>query len=234
MPFDPNKHNRRSIRLPSHDYSQTGEYFVTLCVQNRECLFGGIENGKMHINDAGRMVEKWHLELANKFTNVKIDEFIVMPNHFHSVVIIVPFHSVGADLRVCPSQINDAYTTGEHAGSPLRDTETNTNDGTVDGRYKTGERNGEGEHTGSPLQETPNHGNLSTIMQWFKTMTTNEYIRNVKTKNWTPFAGKLWQRNFYEHINRDEKELFRIRQYIRNNPLNWDSDGENPCGKSTR
>jgi len=62
------------------------------------------------------------------------------------------------------------------------------------------------------------------MVQWFKTMTTNEYIRNVKQNNWMPFNKKLWQRNYYEHIIRNEKSYFQIAQYIRNNPLKWQND----------
>ena len=71
------------------------------------------------------------------------------------------------------------------------------------------------EHTGSPLYK---------IVQWFKTMTTNDYIRNVKTNNWEPFNKKLWQRNYYEHIIRNEFELNKIRKYVQNNLLNWRKD----------
>jgi REP element-mobilizing transposase RayT len=106
--------------------------------------------------------------------------------------------NVGADLCVCPNK-TDAHhgSTGEHAGS-------------------TGEHAGStGEHIGSPLHR---------IVQWFKTMTTNEYIRNVKNNGWQPFDKKLWQRNYYEHIVRNETELTKIREYIINNPLNWEID----------
>jgi len=72
-----------------------------------------------------------------------------------------------------------------------------------------------GEHTGSPIHR---------VVQWFKTMTTNEYIRGVKQNGWQPFPGKLWQRNYWERIIRDENELNRIRQYIINNPLKWETD----------
>jgi REP element-mobilizing transposase RayT len=65
-------------------------------------------------------------------------------------------------------------------------------------------------------------------MDWFKTMTTNEYIRGVKEQDWQPFYRKLWQRNYWEHIVRNEKELERIRTYVINNPTNWDTDNENP------
>jgi len=69
---------------------------------------------------------------------------------------------------------------------------------------------------------------LGDIVNWFKTMTTNQYIRGVKQNGWLPFGGKLWQRNYYEHIIRSEEELNHIRQYIVDNPANWRTDEENP------
>ena len=78
----------------------------------------------------------------------------------------------------------------------------------------TGEQN-TGEHTGSPLHR---------IVQWFKSMTTNEYIRGVKNNNWQRFNKKLWQRNYWEHIIRNENEYNQISQYIINNPLKWEND----------
>ena len=69
---------------------------------------------------------------------------------------------------------------------------------------------------------------LGDIVNWFKTMTTNRYIRGVKQNRWSPFGGKLWQRNYYEHIIRNEEELNHVRQYVAENPLNWGTDEENP------
>jgi REP element-mobilizing transposase RayT len=65
---------------------------------------------------------------------------------------------------------------------------------------------------------------LRRIVQWFKTMTTNEYIRGVKSYNWRPFHNKLWQRNYYEHIIRNDEDYQRIADYIQSNPLNWEDD----------
>ena len=79
--------NRRSIRLKEYDYSRAGPYFVTICVQDRKCLFGDIRDGEMTLNDAGRMVQKWCGELNNKFPDIQCDEYIVMPNHFHAIII---------------------------------------------------------------------------------------------------------------------------------------------------
>ncbi|MFA4901575.1 MAG: YraN family protein [Desulfobaccales bacterium] len=80
----------------------------------------------------------------------------------------------------------------------------------------------EGGHAGPPLQR---------IVQWFKTMSTNEYIHGVKEHGWKPFKGLLWQRSFYEHVIRNDEALNRIREYIKYNPQRWDLDRENPRAK---
>ena len=93
MRYDPEKHHRRSIRLSGYDYSQAGAYFVTICTQNRQCLFGEIVDGEMRLNDAGQMVQLVWSELAQHYAGVEIDGFVVMPNHIHGIVILT---SVGA------------------------------------------------------------------------------------------------------------------------------------------
>ncbi len=82
----------------------------------------------------------------------------------------------------------------------------------------------QGAHMGAPLQK---------ILQWFKTMTTNEYIHGVKEHGWPQFQGSLWQRSFYDHVIRDEASLNRIREYISTNPLRWDLDRENPRSRGS-
>jgi len=196
MKYNPQKHHRKSIRLKGYDYSQAGLYFVTICTQNRACLFGHISNGKMKLNDAGEMDEHWYYELENKFNDIKCHEMVVMPNHIHFIV-----ETVGADLRVCPNEPITPIT----PVTPFQTGQTG----------QTGETGETGEHAGSPLP---------TIVQWFKTMTTNEYIRGVKNFNWKRFDGKLWQRNYWEHIVRNENEYQRISQYIINNPQKWVND----------
>ena len=193
----------------------------------------------MLLNAGGNMVVKWWNELANKFPSVSPDIFVVMPNHFHGVIMI--HETVGADLRVGPGD-EGAHAVGAdlcvgpskmdaHAvGADLR-----VGPGDEGAHIKTGEHivgadlcvgpSKTGEHIGSPLPI--NAIPLSRIMQWFKTMTTNAYIRGVKQYHWPPFAGKLWQRNYYEHIIRNEKDYERIFNYIVTNPVNWAEDEEN-------
>ena len=99
--YNPAIHHRRSIRLKGYDYSLPDLFFITICVQNKTCLFGEIINQQMILNDAGVMVEKWYVELENKFPDIKCYEHVVMPNHFHCIIENVG--AVGADLCVRPN-----------------------------------------------------------------------------------------------------------------------------------
>jgi|GEM_PF-4894629 hypothetical protein len=87
MPYNPKIHRRRSIRLQNYDYSQPGTYFLTICVQDRACLFGDVVDGEMRLNDAGTMVTRWYNELAQKFGDVGCDAWVCMPNHVHCIVM---------------------------------------------------------------------------------------------------------------------------------------------------
>jgi hypothetical protein len=172
------------------------------------------------------MIEKWFHELENKFLDIECGPYVVMPNHFHCIIEnngngnpnIIKSQSVGADLCVRPQNLDSNQKScygqkGGHAGSPLRvpnqNLMTNSNDDLFLGEHIAGE------HIGSPLHN---------VVQWFKTMSTNEYIRGVKTMGWQRFEGKLWQRGYWEHIIRDQKSFDIISDYIINNPQNWDTD----------
>ena len=74
----------------------------------------------------------------------------------------------------------------------------------------------------------PNHVHLiGEYIKRLKSLTTYIYIKNVKNNNWSSFEKRLWQRNYFENIIRNEYQLNRIRKYIRNNPENWDNDRNN-------
>jgi REP element-mobilizing transposase RayT len=196
MSYNPNIHHRRSIRLKGYDYSQAGLYFVTICCQDKICRFGKIENGKMILNDAGKMVEKWYLELSNKYPDIELGEYVVMPNHFHAIIVNTG-DTVGAHLRVRPDD-KYAYPDDSHICPENEFARPN-----------------QGAHAGAPLH---------AVVQWFKTMSTNEYIRGVKTLDWQSFNKTLWQRNYYEHIIRNEQSYWNISDYIIHNPANWGED----------
>ncbi len=209
MAYNPNIHNRKSIRLKGYDYSKAGLYFVTICCQNRECFFGEILNNEMILNDAGQMVDDEWLGLRERFPNIKLHEYIIMPNHFHAILEIVEATLVVASIDNNAST-DDVSTTLVVASND--DNAQNDNvvekghprvvDPTVDAMVKT----------------------LGDMVGAFQSITTVEYINGVKTKNWKQFNKKLWQRNYWEHIIRNEKSLHNISEYIINNPKNWTND----------
>lgn len=87
--YNPDIHHRRSIRLTGHDYSQSGLYFITLCVINKICMFGNVVDGKMQLNDIGQLVEQEWLNTINiRHNDVRLHNYIVMPNHFHAIIEI--------------------------------------------------------------------------------------------------------------------------------------------------
>jgi REP element-mobilizing transposase RayT len=213
--------HRRLVRLAGYDYSQTGAYFVTVCTQDRACLFGvATEDGAICWNDAGQMLAAQWAALAERFPAVEIDTFVVMPNHLHGIVWICdskPTHRTNANratTRVAPTGVGHGGTVG--AGLvPARPTGVGYG-GTV----------GAGLVPARPAQDR--RPTLGDVMGAFKSVTTVAYTRGVKTSGWPGFRGRLWQRNYYEHIIRDDESLERIRQYIQNNPVRWVFDRENP------
>lgn len=152
--------NRQSIRLKYFDYTSANFYFVTICTQDRECLFG-----------------------------VAPDVFVIMPNHIHGIVALntnwIPI--VGAGPRACPPQRN-----------------------------------------GQPQGVAPTTRlSLGDIVYRFKSLTTHKYVQGVLNHQWPSFNKRLWQRNYYEHIIRNEDDYHRISEYIVSNPENWLKDVDN-------
>ena len=88
MTYDPKKHHRRSIRLRGHDYAGGGGYFITICAQDKKCLFGRVVEGEMILNDAGRTIQRVWEDLPQRFPTVVLDVFQLMPNHFHGILVI--------------------------------------------------------------------------------------------------------------------------------------------------
>ena len=89
MTYDPEKHHRKSIRLKEYDYSKPNAYFITICTYNKECIFGAIINGEMRLNEYGKIVDNEWLKTPTIRSYVLLDKYIIMPNHFHGIIIIV-------------------------------------------------------------------------------------------------------------------------------------------------
>ena len=149
---------RKPNRLENYDYGRIGCYFVTLCTQNRQPLFcvESVGNDLCVVPPTqNKLIHKWVMETENKFPNIKIDKYVIMPDHLHFIFNIT-------------------------------------------------ER-----HTGRSLQDA---------ISFFKTMTTNEYIKGVKNNTFPPFNKKVWQKSYYDHIIRNQDDYNEIWEYIQNNP----------------
>ena len=181
-------HNRQSIRLAGFNYSQPGVYFITLVAHTRENLFGEIKNGGMRLNEYGEIVKKTWNDLPNHVGNIALDEFTIMPNHVHGIIMIV-----GAGSKPA------------HAGPVKR------------AGFEP------------PLTVTKKKHALPEIIRQYKTFSARRINQIRKTPGQT-----IWQRNYYEHVVRDENDLFGIRKYVRDNPVNWESDEENAVNASPR
>jgi REP element-mobilizing transposase RayT len=182
------KHLRRnSLRLKGFDYSTDGAYFITICTNNRICYFGEVANGQMNLNNPGSLVKESWIELPEHFKDIVLDEFVVMPNHVHGIIIILKELK---ELQENNRGKNYSYNKGSMNQIP----------------------------TGTALYYPLI--TISLIIRYYK----------AKTSKVLHDKGNLdfrWQRNFYDHIIRNETDFKNIQEYIFNNPQQWEFDREN-------
>ena len=237
MPYDRFKHHRRSIRLKGYDYSQNGAYFVTFRTQENGAIFGEVMDGVMKLNEPGRMVETVWMEIPIFYPGISIDAFQIMPNHFHGIIIIDYIDIIATPAQSGnPGDSENSKNAGnpEKTGDPVRATPRGCPfPKLIEGIYLGQGDLGQGQARGpAPTRGTGptavNQGinsasrlSLPDVVHRFKTMTTKQYADGVKNSGWPPFPGRLWQRNYYERIIRNQGEFDRIRRYIINNPANW-------------
>jgi putative transposase len=192
-----NKYRIESSRLPRWDYSSPGYYFVTICTWDRGCLFGEILDNEMRLNAYGRIVlDEWN-KTGIQRSNIRLDDFIVMPNHIHGIIRILSTN----DYR-CRSNRRDVAR----------------NVSTINAMKNT-PPHGENDQIKTMSTISPKSGSLSEIVRSFKSAATKR-INGFRKSPGIP----VWQPRFYDHIIRNVRELFAIRQYIRNNPANWAHD----------
>ena len=218
-------HRRRSIRLPGYDYSQPGAYFVTIVAQDRLCLLGEVVDGEMRLNEAGGMVvEAWEW-LARRHPYVELDAFVVMPNHLHGIIVLTDEGMEGVYGRG-----GSGGGRGGNGGSGGRGGSRTAPTGRRDQRdYGVGAigRDDHGSRTGRTGLGLVGGGterkSLGRLVGAFKTVSTKR-INIVRGT----VGDVLWQRNYYERVIRDDRELNLIREYIEGNPAKWETDEENP------
>jgi len=173
--------NRRTIRLRDYNYSLPGDYFITVCTKGKRCLFGYIIDGKMIPNHLGRTIEKEILNMPQRFRDVNVDIYSVMPNHVHMILSILCNNNVGATLAVARGQ--------DRAGA-------------------------------SPAPT------IGDIVGSFKSLCFKKH-REYILSNGFDVEIDFWQRNYYEHIIRNEKAYNEIYAYIESNSQIWERDSNN-------
>ncbi len=188
-------YHRCSIRLKGYDYSQPGLYFITIVTKNREHLFGEIKNGKMILNEAGKHTEKCWLEIPMHYPNTVLHAYIIMPNHIHGIIEIAD-SPVGANNHSPDYPSNNM---GAYDYTPLRSPQS-----TPPSRFESPSRT------------------IGSIIRGFKIGVTKWFREHFPDKY--PKGTSIWQRNYWDHIIRDETEYNRIVRYIVNNPKNWKCD----------
>jgi REP element-mobilizing transposase RayT len=199
--YNPNLHKRQSTRLKGYDYSKEGNYFLTICCQDKECLFGDVVNGKMILNNIGEVVNECWLKIPNHFPKVKLKEYVIMPNHIHGIIeLINDEKSVSNNTAVENLRVINLKAENEQLlnSIPIKNSIIQNN-----------------------FQKcTPR--SIGSIIKGFKIGVT-KWIRDKN--NFEPILiESIWQRNYHEHIIRDNREYEKIVKYIINNPSKWEID----------
>ena len=201
--------NRQSIRLSNYDYSQEGSYFITLVTQDRLHLFGKIEDGKMILNSLGKILEEeWKMTIQLR-PNITLGEFIIMPDHMHMILTISskmekkedrewihsnpksPSHTIGAIIRGFKGASTKKINLFLNSRGELLFAPTES-------------------------QFAPTESQLSPTQSQF-----DQNPQFAPTNSAEFYKNKIFQRNYYEHIIRNQHDYNRIEQYIIDNPMNW-------------
>jgi REP element-mobilizing transposase RayT len=212
----PTLNHRRSIRLKEYDYAQPGAYFVTIVSYQRKILFGQIIAGKMMLNQVGEIVDQTWLDIPKHFPNSCCDNYVIMPNHIHGIIEI--FDGPYVNHTQDTNEIIYNGPVGARHASPQPNQIHNINPIIND------ELVGATHESPLPLtQSGPKPKSIGAIIGQFKaTVSKQLHQSGVLTQK------KIWQRNYYEHIIRDEDDYQQIAEYIELNPINWEYDNENP------
>jgi len=202
VPYNPEIHHRQTLRLQGYDYSRPGLYFITICTQHREVLFGDVVDGRMVLNAGGRIAQTCWLDIPNHFPHAILDEFVIMPNHVHGIIMITELN--GND--------GGGGETGAKDISPHQEQKQSSDNNISPPQKQSSDNNI------SPQQgfRSPS-GTIGSMIRGFKIGVTKWFRQNTGIYT-------VWQRNYYENIVHSEKSLIRIRKYIIANPLKWQAD----------
>ncbi|MBD3311050.1 MAG: transposase [Candidatus Magasanikbacteria bacterium] len=191
------KYRVDTFRLRGWDYSSNGYYFITICVKDRKEVFGGVVNGVMVLNKVGLIAHNFWLEIPNHFCHVFLDEFVIMPDHVHGIILIDGGHDSGVAMQRRHNNHNSAMQRRHNNEIPLQ-------------HYNQTQKNQ------YMSKISPKPGSIPTIIRSYKSICT----RTINKLN----GGAVnfsWQSLYHDHVIRDKFALNQIRKYIRENPINW-------------
>ena len=212
MKYDPKIHHRRSIRLPNYDYTREGAYFITVCTCNRECLFGRIVDHIMGINEVGRIVGDEWVKTGLIRDGIELGEWVVMPNHFHALLIISDVGAYGIRPKNIPNGLN--MNLGCLEPKQICSETNHRNVGSIE-PVTLGDHRSMNEGVCHTPLRSPSH-TVGAIVRGFKTACT----KHINALEHSP-GRKLWQRNYWEHIIRSQREMDGFRECILTNPQRW-------------
>jgi len=216
-----NKYRIPSARLQNWDYGRHAAYFVTICTARRQHYFGDIVDGIMQLSAIGEMVNTEWLKTfeMRPDMNLTMDEYIIMPNHFHAIIIIGEneYNNARDTIRTDAMRTNTPHTDAMQTNTPRTDA-LQTNTPRTDAMQTNTPRT-DAMHcvsTNKKNQFGPQSKNLASIIRGFKIGVT----KNARQIH----ADFAWQSRYHDHIIRNDASHNRIKQYIINNPANWDKD----------
>ena len=245
MKYNPAVHHRRSIRLKGYDYSSAGAYFITAVLQHRAHLFGSVNENGVQLSEAGKIAHRCWEEIPNHFPNTAVDEFVIMPDHMHGIVVVL--EEGREEIKRDKNESNDGgeqldEDKDSRGGVQLNEREGNGGESEGNGggvQLNAATRAFISSATKAPIYTLPilntppqtrKDNYFSIISPKKKTLAV--IIRTYKAAVTTICRENgiyefQWQRNYYERIIRDDEGLAAVRRYIFNNPAKWLNDRKN-------
>ena len=202
-----NKYRAESNRWQYWNYSAPASYFITVCVQDKKNILGRIENRKMELSDAGKIVSDYFVGIPKYHKRIVLDEWIVMPNHFHCIIIL---GNNGFDNGVSVIGNDDNGDVDKIHEFYLRITQP---------MNQKNQQTKPSENDIKQYRKLRRKMLIPMIMGKFQMQTSKQ----INIINNTP-GNKNWQNNYHDHVIRNNGEYQRIKHYIKNNPLNWKDD----------
>jgi putative transposase len=208
-------YRNETFRAQWWNYNRKGAYHITICTDNRTHFFGEIKNGKMHLSEIGKLVQQFWLEIPQHFPHIKLDEFVVMPDHFHGILI----------SNGCKTNKKRDANSSDHCMDVAMQHPRNNNIINIIKNGSDIDINNNIDNQKNKPPETyifskqffsnisPKSGSIPVVIRSFKSV-VSKHARQIR-------SDFKWQKLYHDRIIRDMEEFTRVKYYIRNNVKNW-------------